>query len=93
MIWLGIIIYWLGAAADFYTSKRALVDSTRFKEANPVVRWLFTKMGKRTALALIKVLVFVVLLAIGAPWWLYAIGGVVYLIVGYMNYKLWQKRK
>jgi hypothetical protein len=93
MIWLGIIIYWLGAAADFYTSKRALVDSTKFKEGNRVIRWLFKKEGKRTVLAGIKILVFVTLLAIGVPWWVFVMGGVVYLIVGYRNYKLWQKRK
>jgi len=88
---LGIAVFILGAAADFYTSKRVLVDSTGYKEANPIIRWLMEKEGKRTALAAIKVIVFVLLLLIGVPWWMYAAGGIVYGAVAYRNYRLWQK--
>lgn len=92
MIWLGITIYWLGAAADFYTSKRMLVDHGGYHEANPVLAWMMQRTGVRTVLTVTKLAVFGVFLLIGAAWWAYLAMGVVMLGAGAWNYRLWRKK-
>jgi len=58
---VAVVVFWIGAALDFYTTKRALVDLRRFGfgERNEAVEWLAGQSGWRTAMVVLKVGVFV----------------------------------
>lgn len=70
----GIVIYWVGAIADWYTTKRLIFDTTRGKEANPVIRWMIRAGAGEWHLLALKAVIFVVLLKWAAPVGLIVLG-------------------
>ena len=43
---LAQILFWVGNIADWYTTKRLVLDRETAKEVNPVIAWLIDKVEK-----------------------------------------------
>lgn len=70
------LAYWVGAAADGWTTERALDRGA--KEANPIGRFFIERFGDR-GIILVKILGWVVMRWLDAPdyvWWFLGIGQV-----------------
>lgn len=83
---IGYITYWLGAALDFYTTKRIVVDKGG-KELNKPLRIVLEKLGGRTGMLVIKATVFIGLVVLGAPAWPFIFLGVAQLLAGAWNWR------
>ncbi len=80
------IVYWLGAVADWYTTRRGLKKG--FKEGNPIPRWVGKKVGLNWAATILKGGLWTILFFTGAPAFLFYLAGVIYLGAGLYNYRL-----
>lgn len=40
------VMYWLGTIADWYTTKRLVLDKEAAREVNPAINWLIQKLEK-----------------------------------------------
>jgi hypothetical protein len=78
------LFYWIGAAADGWTTERALDRGAR--EANPVARWLVKRMGDR-GLLVAKVAGYALLLVSHAPDWSYWLAGALQLAAAAWNWR------
>lgn len=84
---LAYLIFWLGAAFDAVTTVKAL-KTGRFREANPVARWVFDKLPTDTEMdvALFKIILFAGFSMMDPPALYWIILGVVQLGAGAWNY-------
>lgn len=88
----GEVIYWLGAIADWYTTKRILDRGG--KELNGFVRTLIDKLPFDTELELflIKLAGYYFLRLVEVPQWWFAGLGVVFSLAAMGNREGWWKR-
>jgi len=84
---LGMIFFWLANIADWYTTKRLILDKKVSKELNPIINFMIEKVGTKeidlkfqkmsraeAALLLLKIIYGVCLHFAGVGFWL--MGGI-----------------
>ena len=87
------LVFWVGAAADFWTTRKGLKNG--FREGNPVVKYVLDKLpyDSESELMGLKVLIWVVGMVAGAPgWFFWGLGGLQFL-AALNNYRLLKKAK
>ena len=88
---MGYIIFWVGAFADFYTTRIGLAAG--FREGNPLVRYVLDKLpfDSEIELAGIKLVVFIMLVLLGIPEIGFYIFGAAQFLAAANNFRLLRK--
>ena len=97
MLTLAWIIAIIGQLADWYTTKRGLIDSPElgFKEKFSWMRWIVKKSGSKLELIFLalKLLFLAVLYYLSLPWWAIMLFGIIGLAAAYHNRTLIKKAR
>ena len=92
---LAILFFWAGNLADWYTTKRLVIDRRTGKELNPLIAKLIDRMGTEpfccgmvkaeAALLAVKVILGLILHLIAAPAYLFWILGSMFAAAAISN--------
>ena len=77
-------------AGDLYTTY-TIIKTGKGREANPILAWVFSKIGYPTGLVVFKGLCIVIGFFLLPYWYALAILNALYLWVAYNNYKVLTK--
>ena len=85
------LIFWVGAAADFWTTRKGLKNG--FREGNPVIKYVMDKLpyDSEAELMGLKVVVWVAGWAFGAPAAYFWVLGGLQLLAALWNFRLLKK--
>lgn len=84
------LIYWFGAIADWWTTRRGFKDGAT--EANPIMAKAIEKLGRDWGISSLKLFAWIVLLLVGASPWAYYLAGSLQLLAALGNfYNLWPR--
>jgi len=81
-------VYWVGALADWYTTKRGLEYAGKGKELN-VARWFMRVLGRDWGLSVLKLGVWVGFLWYGMPAGAYYLAGAIQFLAALGNHFGW----
>lgn len=84
-LYVAIVVYWVGALADWYTTKRAVFDSKLGEEKNPLIAWAIKNGAGEWHLLALKAVIFAVLGVLADPLALWIVG------VAYGAMAVWNK--
>lgn len=87
------VVFWIGAFADFWTTRIGL--DAGFREGNPLVRYVLDKLpfDSEVELAGIKLVVFGMLVLLNLPEWAFYVFGVAQMLAAAHNYRLLRKAR
>ena len=74
-------------AGDFYTTY-TIIKTGKGHEANPILAWIFSKIGYSTGLAIVKGTAIVIGFLLLQYWYALAILDILYVWVVYNNFKV-----
>lgn len=85
-LWVGMSAYWVGALADWYTTKRGLEKGAT--EANGILRaiLLWLPFDRELGVFAVKLTVFATLGCLGAPSVVFLVIGAIQFAAGLWNY-------
>jgi len=88
-----MLLYWLGAFADYATTRKGL--SAGFREGNPVVRYVLDKLPFDSEIELmgLKIGVYLGLVALDAPDKVFWLMGALQFAAAIHNFRLLRKAK
>lgn len=88
-----LIVFWFGAFADFWTTRKGL--EAGFREGNPVIKYILDNLpyDSEVELAGIKFVFFAVALTLGAPTWFWFVMGAAQIVVAYFNFQKLRKAR
>jgi hypothetical protein len=84
---LGYLVYWFGALADWYTTKRGMDGGGT--ELNPVMGYLMRTVGRDWGISILKLGVFLFFLWYGMPQDVFVYAGVIQVLAAAGNHFGW----
>ena len=93
MFWYALAFFWVANAADWYTTKRLVMDRKVAREVNPVVNYVMNKspLSDEYDLLFIKILFGALISIFGSAQLLWVLGGLFALVALSNKYFLLSK--
>ncbi|MEE8472558.1 MAG: hypothetical protein V3S82_05265 [Dehalococcoidia bacterium] len=86
---MGHLVYWLGALADWWTTRRGLKDGAKEVGAFGGMAWLMRRVGRDWAITLVKLAVWGLFLWMDMPAGVFYMAGGVQFLAALGNYFGW----